>query len=28
MVKEFGFDEVQITGMFSAWSIAYARGNW
>lgn len=26
MVKEFGFDEVQITGMLSAWSIAYGTG--
>ncbi|HEV2694510.1 MAG TPA: MFS transporter [Verrucomicrobiae bacterium] len=26
MVKEFGFDEVQITEMLSAWSIAYGTG--
>ena len=26
MVKEFGFDELQITGMLSAWSIAYGTG--
>jgi OPA family glycerol-3-phosphate transporter-like MFS transporter len=26
MVKEFGFDEVEITGMLSAWSIAYGTG--
>jgi len=26
MVEEFGFDEVQITGMLSAWSIAYGTG--
>lgn len=26
MVREFGFDEVQITGMLSAWSIAYGTG--
>lgn len=26
MIKEFGFDEVQITGMLSAWSIAYGTG--
>jgi len=26
MVQEFGFDEVQITGMLSAWSIAYGTG--
>jgi OPA family glycerol-3-phosphate transporter-like MFS transporter len=26
MEKEFGFDEVQIAGMLSAWSIAYGTG--
>src|SRR6267154_3253371 len=26
MVKEFGFDTVQITGILSAWSIAYGTG--
>jgi len=26
MIKDFGFDEVQITGMLSAWSIAYGTG--
>jgi MFS transporter, OPA family, glycerol-3-phosphate transporter len=26
MIEEFGFDEVQITGMLSAWSIAYGTG--
>ena len=26
MIKEFKFDEVQITGMLSAWSIAYGTG--
>jgi OPA family glycerol-3-phosphate transporter-like MFS transporter len=26
MVREFGFDELQITGMLSAWSIAYGTG--
>ena len=26
MEKEFGFDEVQITGILSAWSIAYGFG--
>jgi len=26
MVKEFGFDEVDITNMLSAWSIAYGTG--
>ncbi len=26
MVAEYGFDEVQITGMLSAWSIAYGTG--
>src|SRR6188508_3130694 len=26
MVEEFGFNKLQITGIFSAWSVAYGTG--